>query len=102
AQPGLAPPDRSQLSEMFRQFEFRGLLNRIDLLDEAVPAAEPVRAVGESVAWRESEPSNSLLQGRIGFAARDERAAIATENEAVIFPERPIDSLLQCPELVGC
>ena len=35
----LAPPDRSQLREMFRRFEFRNLLNRIDLLDEAVPAA---------------------------------------------------------------
>src|SRR6187200_508618 len=33
----LAPPDRSQLREMFRRFEFRNLLNRIDLLDEAVP-----------------------------------------------------------------
>jgi len=32
----LAPPDRSQLKEMFRRFEFRNLLNRIDLLD--VPA----------------------------------------------------------------
>ncbi|MBV8598135.1 MAG: DNA polymerase I, partial [Actinobacteria bacterium] len=33
----LAPPDRSQLREMFRRFEFRALLNRIDTLDEAVP-----------------------------------------------------------------
>src|SRR5438128_2786992 len=32
----LAPPDRSQLREMFRRFEFRNLLNRIDLLDDAV------------------------------------------------------------------
>ncbi len=31
----LAPPDRSQLREIFRRFEFRGLLNRIDTLDEA-------------------------------------------------------------------
>src|SRR6266508_1890191 len=35
----LDPPDRSQLREMFRRFEFRNLFNRIDLLDEAVPAA---------------------------------------------------------------
>src|SRR5213079_257275 len=29
----LAPPDRSQLHEMFRKFEFRGLLGRVDELD---------------------------------------------------------------------
>jgi DNA polymerase-1 len=31
----LAPPDRSQLREMFRRFEFRDLLNRVDELDDA-------------------------------------------------------------------
>src|SRR6478735_459097 len=35
----LAPPDRSQLTEMFRRYEFRGLLQRIDLLEEAITAA---------------------------------------------------------------
>jgi DNA polymerase-1 len=96
----LAPPDRSQLREMFRQYEFRGLLSRVDLLDEAVPAAEPVRAVGESVPWRLSEPSNSLLQGRVGYAADGERAAVATKDEVVVLPERPSNSLLQGAELV--
>ena len=33
----LSPPDRSQLKEMFRRFEFRNLLNRVDELDEALP-----------------------------------------------------------------
>src|SRR5881398_2801045 len=50
----LAPPDRSQLKEMFRRFEFRNLLNRVDQLDEAVPAM-PIRAEGTEVAWREGE-----------------------------------------------
>src|SRR5246500_196299 len=40
----LSPPDRSQLREMFRRFEFRNLLNRIDELDEAVPALERIVA----------------------------------------------------------
>src|ERR1700693_6335860 len=40
----LAPPDRSELREMFRRFEFRNLLNRIDDLDEAVPALERIVA----------------------------------------------------------
>src|ERR687892_1180362 len=38
----LNPPDRSQLREMFRRFEFRNLLNRVDELDAAVPAAAPL------------------------------------------------------------
>ena len=37
----LAPPDRSQLKEIFRRFEFRGLLSRVDTLDEALPAGAP-------------------------------------------------------------
>ena len=69
----LAPPDRSELREIFRRFEFRGLLSRVDLLDEALPAAEPVRAVGEELPWREGEPSNTVLQGRVGFATDGER-----------------------------
>src|SRR5919201_1372208 len=35
----LSPPDRSQLKEMFRRFEFRNLLKRVDELDAAVPAS---------------------------------------------------------------
>src|SRR5712692_4242452 len=46
----LNPPDRSQLREMFRRFEFRALFNRIDDLDEAVPAAERIVA-GTAVPW---------------------------------------------------
>jgi DNA polymerase-1 len=79
----LAPPDRSQLREMFRKFEFRGLLNRIELLDEAVPASEPVRAAGTSVTWREGELP---LGGRVGFAADEDRVAVATENGVVVGP----------------
>src|SRR5262249_55910954 len=45
AQLVLQPPDRSQLREMFRKFEFRGLLSRVDQLDEAVPAM-PIRTEG--------------------------------------------------------
>jgi DNA polymerase I len=98
----LAPPDRSQLREMFRQFEFRGLLSRVDLLDEAIPAAEPVKAVGESLPWRQDEPSDKLLQGRVGFAVEAEsgRTAVATGAEAVLLPERPSNNLLLGAELV--
>jgi DNA polymerase-1 len=80
AQLVLAPPDRSQLKEMFRRFEFRNLLNRVDELDEAVPAS--AREVsGVSVAWREGE-----LVGPGGFAAEGDRAALASEEEVVVGP----------------
>ncbi|TML43335.1 MAG: DNA polymerase I [Actinobacteria bacterium] len=76
----LAPPDRSQLKEMFRRFEFRNLLNRVDELDEALPAS--AREVeGVAVPWREGE-----LAGSGGFAADAERAALATEQEVVVGP----------------
>ena len=44
----LQPPDRSELKEIFRRFEFRGLLSRVDTLDEALPAAERPRAEPET------------------------------------------------------
>src|SRR5437762_4985863 len=45
----LAPPDRGTLRETFRRFEFRGLLNRIDDLDAAVPAAERPPIEGDEI-----------------------------------------------------
>jgi DNA polymerase I len=79
----LAPPDRSQLTEMFRRFEFRGLLQRVDLLDEALPAAAPREIEGDEIAWREGTPAGG---GAVGFAADEERAAVATEDDVVIGP----------------
>ena len=46
-------PDRSQLKEMFRRFEFRSLLNRVDELDAALPAQERPQLEGQGVCWRE-------------------------------------------------
>jgi DNA polymerase I len=80
----LSPPDRSRLKEMFRQFEFRNLLNRVDELDATVPAAE-LAVEGVSVPWREGLP---LVEGRVGIAAENGRVAIATADEVVVA-ERP-------------
>jgi DNA polymerase I len=80
----LAPPDRSELREMFRRFEFRNLLNRIDELDEAVPALERIVA-GTSVAWREGEMPQSV-SGRVGLAIAGDRFALA-QNGAVVVGE---------------
>jgi DNA polymerase-1 len=63
---------------MFRRFEFRNLLNRVDELDEALPASAR-KVEGVTVSWREGE-----LSGSGGFAADADRAALATEAEVVV------------------
>jgi DNA polymerase-1 len=82
----LAPPDRSQLREMFRQFEFRALLGRVDELDEAVPARERIVA-GTAVPWREGKLPE--LDGSVAVAADDGRVAVATAAEVVVAPRPP-------------
>ena len=96
----LSAPDRSTLKEMFRRFEFRALLQRIDTLDEALPAAAPRVLEGETLPWREADPSNTVLQGTLsGFAAAGDRSALATEAEVVVGP-RPRNTVLQALRLV--
>jgi DNA polymerase-1 len=80
----LAPPDRSQLREMFRRFEFRNLLNRIDELDEAVPALERIVA-GTAVVWHEGELP-AQVAGRVGLAISAGRFALAHHEGVTIGP----------------
>ena len=86
----LAPPDRSELREMFRRFEFRGLLNRIDTLEAAVPAAHRPLPEGTSVAWLEVEEL-SRLEGRLSIAVQGDRIAIAKEGQPVQVAAMPSD-----------
>jgi DNA polymerase I len=83
----LRPPDRAQLKEMFRRYEFRALLGRIDTLDEALPAAEVPKAESQAVPWREGELPE--LRGRVGYAADADRVAVATGGEVVVAPRPP-------------
>src|SRR6201990_253022 len=71
----LNPPDRSQLKEIFRRFEFRNLLGRVDVIDEALPAAPDLVTAKVEVPWREE----LLLDftGRVGYAADADRGAVA-------------------------
>jgi len=85
----LAPPDRSELREMFRRFEFRGLLNRIDTLDEAVPAAARVVA-GTSVAW-EAVGDLPKLAGVASVAVAGDRVAVARAGGPVQVAPLPPD-----------
>ena len=78
----LQPPDRSQLREMFRRFEFRNLLNRVDELDEAVPARERIVA-GTDVAWREGALPDEIT-GPVGLAIADGRFALAHDDGVVV------------------
>src|SRR5215831_339298 len=88
AQLVLAPPDRSQLKEIFRRFEFRNLLGRVDELDVALPAA-PTAVSGVEVPWHEGE---LVFSGRVHYGAIGERAAIAAGDEVVVGP-RPSGDL---------
>jgi DNA polymerase-1 len=83
----LSPPDRSKLKEIFRRFEFRNLLGRVDELDAAVPAAAVLKPTGVTVPWRE-ELSNSLLQGQgsVAVAVGNARIAAAAGEEVVVSP----------------
>jgi DNA polymerase-1 len=77
------PPDRSALKEMFRRFEFRNLLQRVDELDSALPAAAPT-VVGVEIPWREE--LTAPLQGQVGVAFDDGRMAVAAGGEVVVSP----------------
>jgi DNA polymerase-1 len=86
AQLVLDPPDRDGLKEIFRRFEFRNLLNRVDELDAAVPAAAPLKVTGIEVPWREGELD---FRGVVGYSALDDRAAVATDGGVVIAARPP-------------
>src|SRR4051794_548168 len=100
AQLVLLPPDRSELREMFRRFEFRNLLNRIDELDQAVPARERIVA-GTAVPWREAELPESVT-GRAGLAIVDDRFALAQDDGVIVGEWRPeLASRLRDADLIA-
>jgi DNA polymerase-1 len=86
----LAPPDRSELREMFRRFEFRGLLSRIDTLEAAVPAAHRPLLAGTAVSWVEVEEL-SRLEGRLSIAVHGNHIAVAQEGQPVQIAALPRD-----------
>ena len=80
-------PDRSQLKEMFRRFEFRGLLNRVDELDAALPAQERPKLEGQAVAWREGPLG--ATRARVGVAIEDGRVAVAGDDGVLVAAWEP-------------
>ena len=94
----LNPPDRSRLKEMFRQYEFRNLLQRVDVIDEALPAA-PMKLEGVAVPWREGDVSPPA--GEAGIAVEDGRVALAQEEVVVAAWTQETASALREADLVA-
>ena len=72
------PPDRATMGELFRRFEFRGLLRRIDELEAAVPGAVMEReehAVGAQRGGADALRALLAREGPIGRRGRRRRAA---------------------------
>jgi DNA polymerase-1 len=86
-----SPPDRSTLKEIFRRFEFRGLLSRVDLLDAAVPAAAPTLVEGHDVRWVEGELTKQ--SGRVAIVWDGERAAVARDGEPVLVAQATLPTI---------
>jgi DNA polymerase-1 len=76
----LSPPDRSQLKEIFRRFEFRNLLQRIDVIDEALPAA-PMKLEGIVVPWGDGDLGE--VAGEAALAVEGDRFGLAQEEVTV-------------------
>ena len=73
---------------MFRKFEFRNLLHRVDELDVAIPAA-PMQLEKTAVPWRE-ELSNTAVtrEGEVAVARDEERIAVADAERVVVVAGR--------------
>ncbi len=86
-------PDRSQLKEIFRRFEFRSLLGRVDELDDALPAAAAVVSTSSRVPWREA--ALPTLHGRVAVALAGDRIAVAIGTEVVVAERPPSNDQLR-------
>jgi DNA polymerase-1 len=101
AQLVLAPPDRSTMKEIFRRFEFRNLLRRVDELDAALPPAEQVPVSGFEAPWIEGRPPKVRRMAAVAVAGG--RAAVA-EVDAPVVVTTELDglppALRECERLV--
>ncbi len=90
----LSPPDRSQLTEMFRRFEFRGLLQRVDPSTRRSRRGAARGRGRRGAVARGRAVTRCYKGGRLAAAADESRVAIATDDEVVVGP-RPSNTSLQ-------
>ncbi|MDQ3875867.1 MAG: DNA polymerase, partial [Actinomycetota bacterium] len=86
----VSPPDRGALNELFRRFEFRNLLQRVDQLDAAVPSAQP-RLEREALPWVADDLAP--LTGQIALAVRDGTMAAAPPGKPVLLGAFSLDRI---------
>jgi DNA polymerase I len=89
---GVAAPDRSTLKNLLRRWEFRGLMARIDELEDIVPSA-PQERTGSALGWRSVDVAalEAALRtaARVGLASDGRRLAVATGDETLLVEEDP-------------
>jgi DNA polymerase I len=88
-------PDRSTMKDIFRRFEFRALLGRVDTLDEALPAAKPTDEGSLVVPWREGVLA--ATPGELGVAVAAGRIAVASVA-GVVVSDATLDELRRVVE----
>jgi DNA polymerase I len=88
-------PDRSTMKDIFRRFEFRALLGRVDTLDEALPAAKPTDEGSLVVPWREGVLV--ATSGELGVVVAGGRIAVATAA-GVVVSDASLDELRRVVE----
>ena len=82
-----APPDRSTLKEIFRRFEFRGLLEPRRHARRGAACRRRAELESEEIAWREGAREELVLNQHkvgLGVAFADGRIAVAAGDEVVV------------------
>ncbi len=77
-------PDRSRLREIFRRFEFRALLSRVDELDDAVPSQQQPITSGDTIVWSEGPLTVLAADDRVAVHRRDGSVALARDEGVTV------------------
>ena len=99
-------PDRSTMKDLFRRFEFRALLARVDELEAAVPSA-PRESDHVAVPWRmatlEELRAAAGAAAVVGLAALDGRTAVTVDGETLVVEAEPpaVAAAIDGPALVA-
>lgn len=76
-------PDRSRLKELFRHFEFRNLLRRVEELDAALPAQEHAPGQERVVRWVAGEVPHGAK--RLAAVVEGDRGTVAVSPRDVVL-----------------